>query len=171
MSLNFPDCGGRCDLITDFPQSNNQNDSDNRMATPTEPNKSIEWYAGGQGQIVNVGGIQITVRFVERKGRRGRIAITAPRVRHSALSIINEMHGSAITDPIEWIIEMPSRAVGTQWLPSNTRKRYHYTVELTILYQYHRIWVRGSPRSGSKPSAVPSFCATIPSRSLQEVTI
>ena len=40
--------------------------------------QSIEWYAEGQARVVEVGGVRITVRFVGRKGRRARIAITAP---------------------------------------------------------------------------------------------
>jgi hypothetical protein len=38
----------------------------------------IDWYAEGQSRVVEVAGVQITVRFVGRKGRRGRIAIEAP---------------------------------------------------------------------------------------------
>jgi len=38
----------------------------------------IDWYAEGEERIVEAGGIRIAVRFVGRKGRRGRIAITAP---------------------------------------------------------------------------------------------
>jgi hypothetical protein len=40
--------------------------------------QSIDWYHPGQSRTLDVGGMQITVRFVGRKGRRGRIAITAP---------------------------------------------------------------------------------------------
>ncbi|MBU4270798.1 MAG: hypothetical protein KKA28_02880 [Planctomycetes bacterium] len=38
----------------------------------------IDWYAEGEERIVEADGIQVVVRFVGRKGRRGRIAITAP---------------------------------------------------------------------------------------------
>jgi hypothetical protein len=38
----------------------------------------VNWYHPGQSRIVDIAGVQITVRFVGRKGRRGRIAITAP---------------------------------------------------------------------------------------------
>lgn len=40
--------------------------------------QSIEWYAEGQARVVEVGGVQIVVRFVGRRGRRARIAIIAP---------------------------------------------------------------------------------------------
>jgi hypothetical protein len=40
--------------------------------------RSIEWYAEGQARIIEIGGIRVTVQFVGRKGRRARIAITAP---------------------------------------------------------------------------------------------
>ena len=39
---------------------------------------SIDWYAEGEARTVEVNGVQVTVRFVGRKGRRGRIAIEAP---------------------------------------------------------------------------------------------
>jgi hypothetical protein len=38
----------------------------------------IEWYHQGQSRVVEVNGIRIEVRFIGRKGRRGRIAIIAP---------------------------------------------------------------------------------------------
>jgi hypothetical protein len=40
--------------------------------------QSIEWYSEGEERVVDVGGVRIAVRFVGRKGRRARIAITAP---------------------------------------------------------------------------------------------
>ena len=40
--------------------------------------QSIDWYAKGQCRTVDVDGQQITIRFVGRKGRRIRIAISAP---------------------------------------------------------------------------------------------
>jgi hypothetical protein len=39
---------------------------------------SIDWYAEGQFRTVEVDGVQIRVRFIGRKGRRGRIEIEAP---------------------------------------------------------------------------------------------
>jgi hypothetical protein len=38
----------------------------------------IDWYAEGQSRTVECGGVRMTVRFVGRKGRRGRIVIEAP---------------------------------------------------------------------------------------------
>lgn len=49
-----------------------------RNCVPAETSQSIEWYAEGEERVVDVGGIRIAVRLVARKGRRGRIAITAP---------------------------------------------------------------------------------------------
>jgi hypothetical protein len=40
--------------------------------------QSIDWYAEGESRIVEIDGVQVTVRFVGRRGRRGRIAIIAP---------------------------------------------------------------------------------------------
>jgi hypothetical protein len=43
-----------------------------------ETNLSINWYAKGQSRVVEIGDVQVTVRCVDRKGRRARIAIVAP---------------------------------------------------------------------------------------------
>ena len=40
--------------------------------------QSIDWYAEGESRTVEVDDIRIEVRFTGRKGRRSRIAITAP---------------------------------------------------------------------------------------------
>ena len=46
---------------------------------PTQgTSQSIEWFHEGETRIVSVDGVQVTVRFVGRRGRRARIAITAP---------------------------------------------------------------------------------------------
>jgi hypothetical protein len=45
---------------------------------PGEFSQSIDWYAEGESRTVEVDGIRIEVRFTARKGRRSRIAITAP---------------------------------------------------------------------------------------------
>jgi hypothetical protein len=38
----------------------------------------VDWYTAGEARLVEVGGVQVLVRFIGRKGRRGRIAIHAP---------------------------------------------------------------------------------------------
>ena len=40
--------------------------------------QSIDWYHEGQSRTVDVDGMSVTVRFIGRKGRRARIAITGP---------------------------------------------------------------------------------------------
>jgi hypothetical protein len=40
--------------------------------------RTIDWYSEGESRTVYVDGVRITIRFVGRRGRRGRIAITAP---------------------------------------------------------------------------------------------
>jgi hypothetical protein len=53
----------------------------NDRTTHSEPlarSASIDWYAEGQARTVEVNGVRVTVRFIGRKGRRGRIAIEAP---------------------------------------------------------------------------------------------
>ena len=38
----------------------------------------IDWFHEGETKRVEVDGVTVTIRFVGRKGRRGRIAIEAP---------------------------------------------------------------------------------------------
>ena len=40
--------------------------------------QSIDWYAEGESRIIVSDGVRVTVRFIGRKGRRGRIMISAP---------------------------------------------------------------------------------------------
>ena len=61
----------------------NQGTGPKQIAQSSKPDglnegQHIEWYYPGQSRSLEVGGVQVTVRFVGRKGRRGRIAITAP---------------------------------------------------------------------------------------------
>jgi hypothetical protein len=62
----------------DSQQNDNQDTTGQRTHASTESSRSIDWYAEGEERVVEVGGVQVVVRFVGRKGRRGRIAITAP---------------------------------------------------------------------------------------------
>jgi hypothetical protein len=62
----------------DSRQNNDQNATRNRAHVPAEVSQCVDWYAEGEERIVEAGGMQVVVRFVGRKGRRGRIAITAP---------------------------------------------------------------------------------------------
>ena len=60
-----------------------QNDRGASTATgcgaPVAPtSQCIDWYAEGESRTVEVAGVRITVRFIGRKGRRGRICISAP---------------------------------------------------------------------------------------------
>jgi hypothetical protein len=40
--------------------------------------RSIDWYAEGESRIVETDGVRVEIRYVGRRGRRGRIAIRAP---------------------------------------------------------------------------------------------
>jgi hypothetical protein len=55
---------------------------ENRDATghqqPPSISRCTDWYAEGQERVVEVDGVRVVIRFVARKGRRARIAITAP---------------------------------------------------------------------------------------------
>jgi hypothetical protein len=58
------------------------NIADNHEACPEPDNgttcQCIDWFHEGEAKAVEVDGVQIVVRFIGRKGRRGRIAIEAP---------------------------------------------------------------------------------------------
>ena len=62
----------------DSQQNNDQNAPRNQTHVPAEASQCIDWYHEGEERIVEVDGIRMVIRFVRRKGRRGRIAITAP---------------------------------------------------------------------------------------------
>lgn len=40
--------------------------------------RSIDWFRQGEERTIELGEHRVVVRFVGRKGRRGRIAITVP---------------------------------------------------------------------------------------------
>jgi hypothetical protein len=40
--------------------------------------KHIDWYSEGETRVVRVNGVEVRIRFVGRKGRRGRILVEAP---------------------------------------------------------------------------------------------
>jgi hypothetical protein len=42
------------------------------------PRRVHAWLSPGQGWIVEVGGVEIVVRLVERRGRRARVAVELP---------------------------------------------------------------------------------------------
>jgi hypothetical protein len=48
------------------------------VASRVPSSQSIDWYSEGESRTVEVDGIRIEVRFIGRKGRGCRIAITAP---------------------------------------------------------------------------------------------
>jgi hypothetical protein len=46
---------------------------------PPQPTSTlIDWFSEGESKVVEVDGVRIVVRFVGRRGRKGRIAIEAP---------------------------------------------------------------------------------------------
>jgi hypothetical protein len=49
-----------------------------RYPPPAVTCSCIDWYAEGEAKVVEVDGVRIMVRFVGRRGRRGRIVIEAP---------------------------------------------------------------------------------------------
>lgn len=62
----------------DSEQNDAQNTAYNRKFVPAKMSQSIDWYAEGEERIVVADEIQVAIRFVGRKGRKCRIAITAP---------------------------------------------------------------------------------------------
>jgi hypothetical protein len=60
-----------------------QIDPENRQIVPPAArvggtNQSIHWHAKGQARIIEINGIPVTIKLVDRQGRRGRIASVAP---------------------------------------------------------------------------------------------
>ena len=51
---------------------------DNRAAAEPRTASLIDWFHQGESKQVEANGVLVTVRFVGRKGPRGRIAIEAP---------------------------------------------------------------------------------------------
>jgi hypothetical protein len=47
-------------------------------ALPPSVSCRIDWYSAGAARAIEVNGVHVVIRFVGRRGRRGRIAITAP---------------------------------------------------------------------------------------------
>jgi hypothetical protein len=51
---------------------------------PPEPGRlpnscrCVDWYSEGEARVVECSGVQVVIRYVGRKGRRGRIVIEAP---------------------------------------------------------------------------------------------
>ncbi len=49
-----------------------------RPGAPGATCSCVDWYAEGESRIIECGDVRVTIRFVGRKGRRGRIVIEAP---------------------------------------------------------------------------------------------
>ena len=64
--------------MSDAQQDRNRDTAAHQELPSAAVSQCIDWYAEGEERIVEAGGMQVVVRFVGRKGRRGRIAITAP---------------------------------------------------------------------------------------------
>jgi hypothetical protein len=76
--LIFPAIAKRGELDMESQQKNDQDATSNRIHVPAETSQCIDWYAEGESRVVEIGDVQVIVRCVGRKGRRARIAITAP---------------------------------------------------------------------------------------------
>lgn len=46
------------------------------VKSPTS--QSIDWYSEGETRVVRVDGVEVRIRFIGRRGRRGRILVEAP---------------------------------------------------------------------------------------------
>ncbi len=64
--------------MSDAEQDENQETLASQGLSSAQSSRSIDWYSEGEERIVEAGDVRVVVRFVGRKGRRGRIAITAP---------------------------------------------------------------------------------------------
>jgi hypothetical protein len=64
--------------MSDAQQDRNRDTAAHQGLPSAAVSQCVDWYAEGEERIVEADGIRVVVRFVGRKGRRGRIAITAP---------------------------------------------------------------------------------------------
>ncbi len=51
---------------------------DQQPARGAKPRRVHAWLSPGQDWIVEIGGVEIVVRLVERRGRRARVAVEIP---------------------------------------------------------------------------------------------
>ena len=49
-----------------------------QSATDLPTTVCVDWYSEGESRTIDCGDVRVTVRFIGRKGRRGRIKIEAP---------------------------------------------------------------------------------------------
>jgi len=61
-------------------QNSNRKDDFNFGSAPPHSSfsQSIDWYTEGESRTIEVNGVRVAVRFIGRKSRRARIAITGP---------------------------------------------------------------------------------------------
>jgi hypothetical protein len=52
--------------------------ADKHVQAEATTSTCIDWYSEGETRVVVFDGVRVVVRFVGRKGRRGRIVIEAP---------------------------------------------------------------------------------------------
>lgn len=53
------------------------NFNDSKKPRP-DRSELIDWFSEGEQRIIEIGDVQVTIRFVGRRGRRGRISIAGP---------------------------------------------------------------------------------------------
>ena len=51
--------------------------SSKNVAERIEPIEVIDWFSQGESCSLQIGGMSVVVRFIGRKGRRARIAVSA----------------------------------------------------------------------------------------------
>ena len=59
-------------------QEHEQSGEVERLSDTRQTSQLIDWFAEGQALAVEIAGLVVTIRYVCRKGRRARIAITGP---------------------------------------------------------------------------------------------
>jgi hypothetical protein len=80
-------------LRVEDPPSVNPGHARGTRALPAT-SQSIDWYHEGQSRTIEVDGVRVTVRFIGRRGRRGRIAIEAPPGARFLTLDLNEIAGA-----------------------------------------------------------------------------
>ena len=51
--------------------------AENQIVDYIEPVELVDWFSQGESCLLQIGGTSVVVRFIGRKGRRARIAVTA----------------------------------------------------------------------------------------------
>jgi hypothetical protein len=64
--------------MSDSGRQSEPNRQSKRVARPAGRTQFIDWYSKGESRVFEFNGVSVTVRWVDRNGRKCRIAIMGP---------------------------------------------------------------------------------------------